>query len=104
MVLMTLEGLPDRPTLPLLHIVQDTRLKLLLHANGLPHQCGPDHKENKENMAQVLFTWLSTDDRRVLQLPTGLTHTQVLPMGPHAPSMEHPDHKEQRRPPTQLTQ
>ena len=34
--LTTLEGLPNRPTLPLLHTVQDARLKLLLPANGLP--------------------------------------------------------------------
>ena len=51
MVIATLEGLPDRPTLPLLHTMQDAGLKLLLHANGLPHQHGPDHKENKEDMA-----------------------------------------------------
>ena len=103
MALATLEGLPDRPTLPLLRTVQDAGLKLLLHANGLPRQRGPDHKENKENMAQVLFAWLGADDRRILQLPAGLTRTQVPPMGPHAPSMENPDHNEQRRSPTQPT-
>ena len=103
MALATLEGLPDRPTLPLLCTVQDAGLKLLLHANGLPHQRGPNHKENKESMVQVLFAWLGIDDRWILQLPAGLTRTQVPPMGPHAPSMEHPGHNEQRRSPTQPT-
>ena len=99
----TLEGLPDRPTLSLLRTVQDAGLKLLLHANGLPRQRGPDRKENKENLAQALFAWLSTDDRRILQLPAGLTRTQVPPMGQPAPSMEHPEHNDQRRPPPKPT-
>ena len=99
----TLEGLPDRPTLSLLRTVQDAGLKLLLHANGLPRQRGPDHKENKENMAQVLFAWLSADDRRILELPAGLTRTQVPPMGQPAPSMEHPDRNDQHRLPPKPT-
>ena len=45
--------------------------------------------------------WVGVDDRQILQLPVGLTRTQAPPMGPHAPSMEHPDHNAQRRPPPQ---
>ena len=41
MALATLEGLPDRPTLPLLCTVQDTGLKLLLDANSLPPSAWP---------------------------------------------------------------
>ena len=74
MALATLKGLPDRPTLPLLCTAQDVGLKLLLHANGLPRQRGPNHTANKENVAQVLFAWLGADDRRILQLPMGVAH------------------------------
>ena len=79
--IMTLEGLPDWPMLLLLRTIQDAGLKLLLHANGPHYQRGPDHKENKENMVQVLFTWLGANDHNILQLLVGFTCAKVPPMG-----------------------